>query len=831
MRIKLIKTLLFFTFTAILTVGCKKEVEETPYFTLKDSIEVSREASFEFIEVQTNVSNWRIVVPTEAASWLTAVKEKGGFKIATVSNKGGERSATLQLIGERVTYNFLVTQLGIYPNPDSIENDLKLKIVTGSASSFQKGSEIEKVFDGNLKGGSDAEIYHSAWDNRASNYFPITIELALESAKDVDYMMYYPRTNSSNGHFKEVEIWVSTEKKSEYTKVKDVDFGGTGAVSRVNFGTTIVGARSFKLVVKSGQGNGAGFASAAEIEFYAKRTSNSDALSIFKDITCSELKEGITEQEIQSISNTFYKNIAMLIKNNQYRSEFRIQEYRAWADPNVIKTKNRMQYAYSNLDNPTGISVNEGEDLVVFVGETKGQKLQIKIMNLDKPGGDGFDQASYHPLYEGVNKIKAGSKGLIYLQYQTPNYATAPRIKIHFATGNVNGYYDKTKHTAVNDWNRLISAATNKYFDVIGEHAHLCYPTESYKAYATSKGKELIDIYDEIVRQTHIFAGTIGERAMANRAYFQVMYHSYMYCTAYRTSYHESTMSTVCNPDVLKTGNNIWGVAHEIGHAHQVPPVFQWIGMTEVSVNMNPMNIQTAWNSPTRLEVESMQGEGGYNNRYEKAYNIGLIPDVPNCEIPDVFCRLIPFWQLNLYFSRVKNDPTFYARFYEKMRTIDLKPTLKDGEYQVDFTKIASEMAGMNLISFFEKWGFYKPVDKSIKDYATRQLTVTQEYVDQIRKEINVLGLPPITDKIEYICDSNWTYFRDQSSVIKGTATRRGTTVTTSGYKNVVAYEVYSNNDLIYATNKNSFDFKNTAATNVIVYAIAYDGTRTEVTF
>lgn len=798
-----------------------------------DSFKVEKLASEITLTVTTNVE-YEVTLP----NWISEKSKtvltdgSGATHVFTIAkNEGGtERNGIVKILSKGVSPTIekiiSVIQKGEYTNTDaaSIPGDIKLKIVRGTTSSFQSGTPIEMAFDGKMD-----TNYHSAWSNNAPDYFPINLEFFLEKPETVDYMIYYPRVQGENGHFKQTEIWVTTETNSTYTKITDFDFKGDGVAKRVTFSTPVVGAKSFKIIVKSGHGDRQGFACAAEIEFWKRNNEAFNPLSIFTDVTCSELKTGITDEEIQAIANPFYKNIALYMKSGEYPSEFRIQEYRAWPSPDAIKQQNRMQYSYSNLDNPTGIATEQDEELVVFVGPTNGRNIRIKIMNLDMPNGDGFNQASYHPLNEGLNKIKAGSKGLIYLQYQTDDYASAPKIKVHFATGKVNGYYDKTKHTSSGDWDRLLGAATNKFFDVIGEHAHLCFPTENFRTYTGSKGKELIDIYDDMVNKTHIFSGTVGNRAMKNRAYFQVMYTAHMYCTAYRTSYNASTMSTLCNPDKLK--NSIWGPAHELGHSHQVPPTFLWIGMTEVTVNMNSMNIQTAWNIPTRLETESMLSEGGYNNRYEKAYNIGIVPKKAFGDIGDVFCNLVSFWQLNLYFSKVKNDPQFYTKMYEAFRTTSLKSTLKDGEYQVDFTKTASQVAGVNLIPFFEKWGFYAPIDKSVTDYVTRQLTVTDNYANQIKTQINNLSLPQLTDRIEYICDSNWTYFRDRANVIKGSATKSGSRITMEGYKNVVAYEVYEGNDLIFVSNKNSFDMKRTPTANTKIYAIAYDGTQTEVDF
>lgn len=63
--------------------------------------------------------------------------------------------------------------------------------------------------------------------------------------------------------------------------------------------------------------------------------------------------------------------------------------------------------------------------------------------------------------------------------YHLPDYETAQPVKIHIASGQVNGYFDVAKHQA-SDWNKLLSNAVDKYFDVVGHYAHLTFPTERF---------------------------------------------------------------------------------------------------------------------------------------------------------------------------------------------------------------------------------------------------------------------------------------------------------------------------------------------------------------
>lgn len=108
---------------------------------------------------------------------------------------------------------------------------------------------------------------------------------------------------------------------------------------------------------------------------------------------------------------------------------------------------------------------------------------------------------------------------------------------------------------------------------------------------------------------------------------------------------------------------------------------------------------------------------------------------------------------------------------------------------------------------------------------------ITQAQIDKTLAEIKAMGLPKVTDKIEYICDSNWQTFKNGASVQQGTAAKNGTTITLSGWKNVAAYEVYEGDKLVFVSNKDSFNLDNVASANTKVFAVAYNGTKIEVNF
>ena len=182
------------------------------------------------------------------------------------------------------------------------------------------------------------------------------------------------------------------------------------------------------------------------------------------------------------------------------------------------------------------------------------------------------------------------------------------------------------------------------------------------------------------------------------------------------------------------------------------------------------------------------------------------------------------------YFSNTQGYTDFYKDYYEHVRITPNQPNA--GTQQLQHVKDVCDVSGKNLLRFYEKWGFLTPVDKTIDDYGKAKFKITQSQVDDVIAYVESKGYPEVTDMIEYISDSNWESFKNKASVQKGTATKNGLQVQLSNWENVAAYEAYENDELIFvANNKSSFNLPQSATDNTKVYAIAYDGTKTEVTF
>ncbi|KAA6347476.1 hypothetical protein EZS27_005031 [termite gut metagenome] len=716
-----------------------------------------------------------------------------------------------------------------------IKDDIKVKILRAETSSYHKGGgEVEKSFDGNY-----STIYHSDWANSGEHYFPITLDYYFDNADEIDYFIYYPRPDANkNGLFKETEIQVQHKGESSFTKITDKDFLGSNSPSHVAFNEPLKEVNAIRFIIKSGAGDGQGFASCAEMEFYKRNPDNFDPLSLFTDFSCSEIKQGVTMNEIENCVHPFFKNMALYMYKDAYPREFRIAEYRAYPHPSEDAAANKTSQ-YSLFDNPAGISVNEGDELIVLVSGTEDYPVSIKIQNLDNPTGNGFNQGASYPLSEGINKITAANKGLIYVMYHTTNFKTAPIIKIHFATGSVNGYFDGTKHTK-EDWNRLIDAAVDKYFDVIGQYAHLTFPTERFRNHTGNRGKELIDLFDRLVYAEMELEGMVKyNRMFRNRMYFCVVYgSSYMFASGNHTGYHDGTLSDLCDVSKMKneknTPNTVWGPAHEVGHMNQTRPGFNWLGMTEVTNNICSMYVQSTFGYPTRLQTERVSN-GDYSNRYEKGMNEYFTTGIPhNQPGEDVFCKLVPFWQLKLYIVNVLGKEDFYKDVYEFIRqtpkAVDDKRT--NGERQLEFVKTACEAAQLNLEDFFGRWGFFTEIDAEINDYSAGLMQINKNQIDQTLSYIRSNYPTKPVHKFEYITDNNVDIYKSGSEIVKGTASRNGQTFAMIDWKNVVAYEIRDvDTELVFVSLQPTFTMKPAWKNEYKVYAVSPTGKEMEVTF
>lgn len=545
-----------------------------------------------------------------------------------------------------------------------------------------------------------------------------------------------------------------------------------------------------------------------------KKTKEFNPTTLFTDASCSELKKGMTLNKINACQSSFYREMARAMYEKRYENDFRIATYKAYEHPDV-QAKQLKTSTYSLLDNPTGIAVTGGDTLIVLVADTYGKQISLRIHNWDVPEKDGFNVKSEYPLQNGENKLVVKNQGLVYVMYHTPDFRTAHPVKIHFATGKVNGYFDITKHNR-NQWKEKINAATDKHYDVLGRYAHLIFPVEDLRK---CNGGDLIDVYDRLVYEEERFMGLEKYGKMRNnRMLFSVMYTSYMYAAGYHTAYNANTMKDLCNVRTMISSN--WGPAHEVGHCNQTRPGLKWIGTAETTNNIHSLYIQRIFGGGSRLQAQ---------NKYELAMNTVFRPRIAHHYIKDHFEKLVPFWQLELYMEYTLGNTDFYKDIYEHVRTHDNPPS--DGECQLEFAYLCSKYSGLDLTDFFVKWGFLVPIDLEVKEYGrVTKLTATEAQIDATKKRIAALNLPKPKHRLEYICEGNESIFLAGKKVVPGHALLQGNEFMMNGWANAIAFEIYDKeNNLLFVSPRTTFRVDGDLPETYKVYAIAADGTRTEV--
>lgn len=627
--------------------------------------------------------------------------------------------------------------------------DKKILPVSATTSSQQNGEGIEKSFDGDM-----SSIYHSAYN---STTFPVTLQYRFKSVKQIDYLIYYPRQNGSNGNFHEIEVWYMNGSGTK-NKLGDYDLKGSADPYRINFATPIIDPIRIEFIVKSGEEN---LVSCAEMEFYERNKENDSFLSFFQDKTASELKGFVTYDLLEKIPNLYLREYAQDVYNQNYSIEGRIGEFKPYQHLNTLG-KNRIAYAYNRYENPTGIYFPQGEHVLIVEGIEPGQQASLLIPDFrfwDAEKGEyrgGIISATF-PLKNGINMINVKDwDGLGYVSYFTDTPEQRGNIKIHFINSTVHGYFDITKHTN-SDWQRLINNATDyPAFDLVGRHCQLTFPVEDYKNYTQNKPVELINAYDSVVTYQQRFIGLEKyNKRPKNRIMCRVNYTYFMFKDGNGAAFEKSTLSYVVNPDLVFKRN--WGMSHEIGHIHQMEFV-TWAGMGEVSVNFPNIYINHMYPSRETSNMSQKVAREGMAALYNK--------NIPHVTCPDAtagskfYHRLTPFAILYHYMRHVRSNPDFFADIYESFRSSTEDTTgWKTADYELYFVQTACNAAQLNLVPYFEAWGFLYRTDIAgrqpfeVEDYSNGYYELPTSKVDALKAYISRQQYPtPAVSDI--VCDN-----------------------------------------------------------------------------
>ena len=689
----------------------------------KDTYEVPSKGATSFsVELLASVE---FEVEVEAGKdWIRYIETKAAephaltFEIAKNASKEA-RSAKVTVTSETgEKLSFTINQRGkdSIANAEAVGEDVQVPVdkISSSVSGSYGDTKPQNLIDGDL------ETYYSAAGKVTD--MPVSLTCEFAAVKRLDYVDIIP--GRVYGKWGEVDVYVTTEDKAEYL-YGSYDFKESGDRQRVTFHDGLANPLSVRFEIKTAgmwvAGNGVDsptLIAAHEIIFYSRNPEALDMLQYFTDESYSELKEGVTEEEIDAIPNEFFRNLAADIFSGDYDPTYRAATYKPYPHPDVDMKRFRTSN-YSLNDNVTGMYFEAGEH-VVFVNETYGIPVSLRVVDyqpFDHMAEDSRgwcnEDGHYYPLIKGVNKLNIERRGLIYVMYHTEDPKAKP-IKINFPTALVNKYYDLVNDPDA-DWATMLKEAKADHIDMVGEKSIFTLPVEWIEYYCgtADKAKAVIEQADSIIFlqeqiQGHHKYNTGGHR---NRMlYSSTMAKAFMFAGAYRTGYSlrygekhlknkwygDGTVSMLLNPKKFRVDG--WGAYHEVGHCNQLPG-FKWTGLAEVTNNFTAMYCAHFFIGDDYPKHKSdymllMTGswyddQGKYHetsNRYDAAWQCfndngkkhafsGYVGGDPPGEAGpgiDPFFRIVPFWQLYLYNTLVMGRNDFYPDVYHWCRTGNL---------------------------------------------------------------------------------------------------------------------------------------------------------------
>ncbi len=576
---------------------------------------------------------------------------------------------------------------------------------------------------------------------------------------------------------------------------------------------------------------------------------------IFKNVNLTALQKNVTSEDISGIQNPIFKRVAQQLYNKEYPLAQRYRSYSQYLSPKVLASQLKTS-PYSQYENPTGIYFNTGDSAVIWVGKTHGATPSLRVTNWDN---EKFAQKDY-PLKEGYNTFKIENQGNAYIHNYTDGNVSKKKLDIHILSGQLNEIFDISKHTN-EDWKKILNNASGPVIDIVGKQVHLAYAVSSLKVHAPDQGVELIQLYDSIIGIQHQIMGLKQtKRIPKNRMFGRVIWKGFMHADGIGAAFHDNTMKDIASVTNLR--KNSWGVAHEFGHVNQVRPNMKWVGTTEVTNNIYSVWTQYIYNTATpKLEREKLKDYdeptvGGRITAYMESAFIHRQPwltqagpDRWDRERPrdwggDHFVKLVPLWQLQLYFAVAGQgnswgNSNFYGDIFTKAIDAPQTKGKSDAYYQLEFIKNACDATKLDLSDFFEKSGMLTPIDLWVDDYTCAQMTITNEDILTVKKYTSKYPKPS-TPVLHYITANSVKAYQNKLEVMG--ATGKGYSkedkkllIDNNKWQNAVAYETYIGDRLVKVTfvGAGSADASTTTVRTpkgtTSVKAVSWDGKRIDV--
>lgn len=492
----------------------------------------------------------------------------------------------------------------------------------------------------------------------------------------------------------------------------------------------------------------------------------------FADKACTELNAtyqnmDVAQLEAEIVADGFSEVICDMIlkvRNNSWSTygdwrkterDFRVAEYTAYSDLWRWTDILGQGYQLARLTNPTGISVNKGDIVTLYVGNIpSGHTLALEA------AVEGAGTGTQTTLQTGFNAIVAEETSTLFIYHSVDNtrgggkpytpIANYPAIPVHIEGGFVNGYIDITKGDTNEDWAQMRQHLL-KGSVVDFKTPHLTFHLNREKAVSTAGDQltEILGIWENMmVKQRSLQGLEEFEGYFNNPLSVTAPGSNYMHAGGYGTYYATSTLASIFNYDSMnRYAGSLWGPAHEMGHIHQ--QLIKMIGTTEISNNVYS-NIAVYDQGRSTSRCKSIQDT--FSDFHAGKAWLDRIYDLWQCT------HL--YWQLYQYFHLQGFMPDFYPQLYKALRNNKLDQ--RQGTFvsatndYLKFYETCCSVSGYDLTEFFAAYGFFMiptlestTLDKVTKqahhvdDYGDYYVTVTQSEINQSLQRVKRKGYKP----------------------------------------------------------------------------------------
>ena len=707
-----------------------------------------------FIQFGKNIENTNSVITGLVNGTIYEIAVKAG------NSKGvGPYSSTA--LGTPNSENF---DPPAFPTEGRIDRSEIESIVIADKNNVDKNLcpnfELEHVVD------NDANTYWVAgsWTRNSA------ITYTFKTPHDMNYILFAPYLDAK--HTKVINRYsitaVDDTGKTVLGNIVTDDKGNqkvvgfsrkAGALTKDNYIVMtfpeIKNVKSITVELAEIEGGGARV-SISEIAFYDADKLSSEIASLFSDNAFTTLKSGVTQSQIQQLSDRLTQLSVFYMDVDLLKQELELaQKLLSGDNSNIGVIKSDFQSRSGSFDSqykqgasdlqPVGVSAL-AESTTAIYAEVPNDS-PVFIVPTQYYGESGIWKGKAVQIENGRNYIivdKIGSLadtrgGMLYITYAG---SQPEKIKLHIMENDttfaipvleLSKWYDiseEQRKSVIQNYVNTLSNHVNNLdksnlkiniknaTEISTPSVLLSLPADQVLAGLNGVSNDAVNTmyqnvlaWEEVLFVANKVQGIIDAdipfsgyqypmTVRQNIRYMRMFAGAFMYAAGNHVGIeYGSASALVCGkPTSANTGSSNglfgWGIAHEIGHN------MDKLGKAEVTNNIYSLAVQ-AWNgnnmaTDTRLTK---------SNKWDSIYNKVAVgrEGVAN----DVFVQLGMYWQLHLAYDDAGSPLKFYNEFFKKW---------KAGEYNGKtygerVALIASDVVQKDLSEFFTRWGMVLSAD------------------------------------------------------------------------------------------------------------------------